>query len=159
MKNQRGKSVRFHFQPLCGLGSVNSFMRSISDQFLCRASKFSNFLSFPLLSEWFCKPFFFFFLVFFLLRSDQIASFKLKQIVVVLKCPMCISLLRDNDRGWLLNCGAIKAKDSFRELQVVNSLKVKYELRFKSKVILYHIDISGRCFFVCQLFAWIKAKE
>ena len=56
---------------------VISFMPSIDDQFLCRGSKF---FELPVISTVKCNdsvsPFF---PVFFLLRKDQIAYFKLKQ--------------------------------------------------------------------------------
>ena len=62
-----------------------------------------------------------------------------------------IPILRDRDRVWWLNCGAVQAKDLFRVLHVVNSLNVKHDLWFKSKAILHHEDISEWQFFVWQL--------
>ena len=44
----------------------------------------------------------------FFFVEDEIASFELNQIVVVLKCPVCISSLSDRNRVWLLNYGATK---------------------------------------------------
>ena len=62
-----------------------------------------------------------------------------------------IPILCDRDRVWWLNCGGVQPKDLFRVLHVVNSLNVKHDLRFKSKAIVYHEDISEWHFFVWQL--------
>ena len=43
---------------------------------------------------------------------------------VKLKRPVCISFLRDCNGVWLLNYGTIQAKESVKELHVVNSLNV-----------------------------------
>ena len=68
------------------------------------------------------------FLVFFFVK-DQIASFQLRQIIVFLKCSVCVFIsLRDCDRVLLKNSVQPVQKC---QLHAVDSLNVKYELRSK----------------------------
>ena len=138
MKNHCGESVGFSFRAalwfrqwfcLCEVSEINVVIRPSS--YFSPSSVMILLLSF---------------LVSLFSSLDQIASFQLKQIVVL--CSVCVVIsLRDCDWVWLWNY------NRFRVLHAVDSLNV---LRTwipigKSKAILYHADISNRYFLVCHL--------
>ena len=60
--------------------------------------------------------------------------------------PVCIYFI-----AWPRSSLIIEFQQIRSEYYAVESLNVNQKLRLESKAILYHVHISGRYFFVCQL--------
>ena len=109
----------------------------------------SNFLSFPPSSVMTLLAFHYCFLS-SVLRQDTNSFYSIKANCCGFELsPVCINFImwpRSSLIIELWHCTLLSVTtDSFRVLHAVDSLNVKHELWFKSKAILYHVDISGRC--------------
>ena len=138
MKNHCGESVGFPFRATLRFRQWLCLVRSFLGFKSCH---FHRQLIQIILSN-------FSFLFFFFFVKDQIASFKLKQIFVFLKCSFCVIKLISS--ACLRSSLSIEL--NLQQIRLEHCIQLTVWIKSKkSKAILYNVDISRRYFFVCQL--------